>query len=274
MPQHFLTVKGIPLSVTEHHPEFSPTIFFIHGNSTSSRAWDKQVADPRFAAYRLVTIDLPAHGDSGDSNDPATDYNLPGLGAIVADAIKALAKGPYLICGISLATNIMTEMIPHGISPLGMFYAGSCIMGEGLGIDKVAIPGVDLSALAADEVPAEAVSGYRSKASLSVEPGDTELFLSDFQRVRSPFRSLFFQSLMKGHLSDGIALVKGLACPQAWIFGADEQVVDPHYLDEVPVPKWRGRCFLIPGASHLVNTDAPEPFNALLGDFAGEVFGR
>ena len=273
MPQQFLTVKNIRLSVTELHPEQSPTIFFIHGNSTSSRAWDKQVTDPRFLPYRLVTIDLPAHGDSGVSADPASDYSLPGLGAILAEAVKRIAKGPYIICAVSLGSNIATEMIPHGIAPAGIFHAGSCVMGEGVGLDKVALPGADNSALFLDEVPAEAIIAYGRRASLSDVPYDVESFVEDFQLVKGAFRSNFFGSLMAGQISDEIKLVSSVSFPQAWVFGADEKVVDPHYLDDVPVPKWRGRSFLIPGASHLVNTDTPDAFNDLLWEFAGEVFG-
>jgi pimeloyl-ACP methyl ester carboxylesterase len=273
MPQHYLTVKDIRLSVIEHRPELSPTIFFVHGNSISSRAWDKQVADPRFGNYRLVTMDLPAHGDSGTSADPATDYSLPGLGAIMAEAIVQLAKGPYIICGISLGTNVVAEMIPHGITPAGILHAGACVMGKEVGMEKLALPGEDNSVLFKDEVTMEEVRAYGSRTSLSPDGADKATLTEDFFRVKTPFRSSLLAGFMNGKISDEITLVRSATFPQAWAFGADERVVDPHYLDDVTLPKWRGKVFLIPGASHLVNIDAPEAFNALLGEFAREVFG-
>jgi pimeloyl-ACP methyl ester carboxylesterase len=39
-------------------------ILLIHGNSSSSRIWQKQLQGPLGAKYRLIAIDLAGHGAS------------------------------------------------------------------------------------------------------------------------------------------------------------------------------------------------------------------
>lgn len=272
MTTHQLTAKDIRISYIEQNPESLKTIFFIHGNSASSATWKKQFSSELFADYRLVAIDLPAHGSSEASLDPKRDYTLAGLASILTEVIQELEMGPYILCGISLGTNILAEMIPFGIDPAGMMFAGPCLMGEGLGMDKIAIPGVDISPLLKDESPMEAVIHYGKTTSISADPEDIEIFKTDFNKVQPPFRSLFINSIFSGNLGDEIKQVNSISCPLAWVFGADEKVVDPNYLDEVDVPKWRDQVYKIPGASHLVNVDQPEAFNKILAEFAVEVF--
>jgi len=73
-------------------------------------------------------------------------------------ALLQLVTGkPYIICSISLGTNIVAEMLMGAIEPKGLVLAGPCIVGEGFGLDKMMLPGADLSAVFAENVPEEAV---------------------------------------------------------------------------------------------------------------------
>ncbi len=262
------------IAYLEQNPTASYTIFFVHGNSTSSGTWKKQFSSELLSPYRLMAIDLPAHGDSGASADPEKEYTLAGIASILTEVVNQLITGPYILCGVSLGTNIIAEMIPFGIEPKGILFAGSCIAGEGLGLDKIALPGADLSVFFSDEVNEDAVTKYRSITSLSQYADDQQEFLHDFSRVQAPFRSNFMKSIANGNFGDEIAIVNSTVYPLAWVFGGDEKVAYPDYLDEVDVPKWKGRVFKIPGASHLVNIDQPEAFNTLLAAFADDSFGK
>jgi pimeloyl-ACP methyl ester carboxylesterase len=42
----------------------------IHGNSSSSRAFSRQLDGPMGKRFRLVAVDLPGHGASDDAKDP------------------------------------------------------------------------------------------------------------------------------------------------------------------------------------------------------------
>ena len=272
MTTHQLTAKDIRISYIEQNPEARKTIFFIHGNSTSSATWKKQFSSQLFSEYRLAAFDLPAHGSSEASLQPERDYTLAGLASILTEVIQELEMGPYILCGSSHGTNILAEMIPFGIDPVGMLFAGACLMGEGLGMDKIAIPGSDISALLNDDPPIETIINYGKLICHSTYPEDLAIIEKDFNKVKSPFRSIFINSIFSGNLGDEIKQVNSISCPLAWVFGADEKVVDPNYLDNVDVPKWKDEVYKIPGAGHLVNVDQPEEFNKLLAEFVKDCF--
>jgi pimeloyl-ACP methyl ester carboxylesterase len=272
MQKHHLTIKGIRIAYIEQNPDCKNTIFFIHGNSLSSASWMKQLNSELLSKYRLIAFDLPAHGDSAASPAPDNHYTFAGLASIATLLVEELETGPYIICGVSLGTNIMAEMIPFGIDPAGMFFAGSCLMGEGIGLDRIALPGADLSVFFSDDTEDTAVKKYMSLTSLSEDLSDEQLFLSDFKKVQTPFRSTFINSIMTGKLGDHFRQVNSSSCLMGWVFGADEKVANPHYLDDVDIPKWNNQVFKIPGASHLVNIDQPEEFNKLLAEFAEDCF--
>src|SRR5579863_2300090 len=113
MDKKFISIEGIRIAYLEQNsrPE-NKTIFFIHGNSVSSRTWRKQLVDPLFSDHRLIAIDLPAHGDSGTAADPAHTYSLPMLANLMAKAVRLLANNqPFILAGVSLSTNIVAEML-------------------------------------------------------------------------------------------------------------------------------------------------------------------
>ena len=273
MTRHELTVKGIRISYLEINPTADKTILFIHGNSISSAFWQPQFSSPLLSGYRLLVPDLPAHGSSGASADPDQDYSLPGMGALLAEFTQMAISGPYITCGVSLGSNIQTEMLPHGARPAGLFLAGPCVMGSGIGVDRIALPGADISVLLKDEATVEEIGAYGAMVFQVASKEWSARFISDYQQVQPPFRTKFLPSVLAGRLSDEIALVKNAGIPMCWVFGADEKVIDPFYLDGVDVPKWDGAIHRLPNAGHLVNNDAPEAFNALLAEFAGEVLG-
>ena len=80
-----LTATGIDLAYYITHPKKENTIFFIHGNSSSSNNWRKQVESNLLADYRLITIDLPNHGNSSAINETG-DFSLQGIATIIAAA--------------------------------------------------------------------------------------------------------------------------------------------------------------------------------------------
>jgi pimeloyl-ACP methyl ester carboxylesterase len=48
-----------------------PAVVLIHGNSSSSRAFSRQLKGPLGRRLRLVAVDLHGHGESADAKDPA-----------------------------------------------------------------------------------------------------------------------------------------------------------------------------------------------------------
>ncbi|MBC9880814.1 alpha/beta hydrolase [Bradyrhizobium sp. INPA01-394B] len=77
-------------------------ILLVHGNSSSSRIWQKQLQGPLGAKYRVIAIDLPGHGASSPAPHPETDYSGHGYAAAIAAAARALDLASAIVVGWSL----------------------------------------------------------------------------------------------------------------------------------------------------------------------------
>src|SRR5271163_4990788 len=73
-------------------------LVFIHGNSSSARAFSRQLEGPLGARWRILAIDLPGHGQSDDARDPAA-YLLPGQARTVIAGGGGLGVGGGVLGG-------------------------------------------------------------------------------------------------------------------------------------------------------------------------------
>lgn len=266
-----LSVCDITIAYTEKNADASKTIFFLHGNSQSSYAWRKQCNSSFLASYRLVMFDLPAHGGSGF---PGKQYcSVPKLAELLSKAVKKLTDNkPYILAGVSLATNIVAEMLAFDLHPSGVILAGPCVIGDNISLEKMMEPNTHVQVVFTDDVEEQDVKLYAMETSASRDEEDVELFLKDYHSVQNGFRTLLGESIQQGKFNDEIDLLRKTNIPLLIIFGKDEKIIDPDYLDEIEIPLWQNQIFKIEGASHLVNIDEPQKFNELVAKYAGEMF--
>jgi pimeloyl-ACP methyl ester carboxylesterase len=264
-----LNINGLQVAYLKRNSDKAEAIIFIHGNSASSRFWMKQVNDPRLSGYRLIAIDLPAHGASGASQNPVADYPPMALGKTVAGIINMLGVDRYVLVGISFGTNVIAEALGHGIRPLGMCLASPCMVGAGYGLDKVFKSEVDTRFLFSHAFDRQAVANsYReSLPTLSID--DQIQIVDDYFLVKPPFRDALAQGVMAGMMQDEIVLLKQYGRPCLVVFGDDEKAIDVHYLDGAPFPIWQ-QIFRIPGG-HFFTLDSEEAFNTLLAGYCRAV---
>lgn len=81
-------------------------LLLIHGLGSSGRDWELQV--PHFARqYRVITVDVRGHGQSGKPKGP---YSVPQFAEDVAALIEALAIAPAHVVGISMGGMIAFQL--------------------------------------------------------------------------------------------------------------------------------------------------------------------
>lgn len=272
MIKGYLSANDLQIAYCIHNPTHSNTIFFIHGNSSSSAVWRNQVKCTLLASYRLITIDLPSHGNSA-AIDAEGDFSLPAIAKIVGAAINQLINDqPYIICSVSLGTNMVAEMLADNFVPQGLLLAGPCIVGNNFGMEKMILQGADVTAVFAENLPEAAILEYALIISSSKDEKDVQFFLADYNSVKGKFRSSLYGTIAAGSYNDQVAILQKLNLPVCIVFGKEEMVVNSDYLNEAPLNLWNKTIYKIPGASHLVNIDAPEAFNELLAAFAKDLF--
>jgi pimeloyl-ACP methyl ester carboxylesterase len=273
MKMEFVESMGFQIAYQVKNPDLKNTIFFIHGNSGSSRLWEQHFNDALFSAYRLIAFDLPAHGQSSASKDPDNDYSVIGLAKIMANAVLLLApENSFILVGFSLGTNIVVETLAFSLKPRGMILIGADLIGGKYTLQDATMPGTDLSMLFMDSAPEELVTKYIELAILSKNEVDTNLLISDYNRVQSPFRSTLLKTAMSGVFSDEISLLNKSKISTLFVYGADEKLLNPDYLKGADLPIWRNTIFKIPSSGHFVNIDQPQTLNDLLFQYSDQIF--
>jgi pimeloyl-ACP methyl ester carboxylesterase len=267
----FIEAGQIRIAYKELNPEAEATVFFIHGNSGSYRTWNKQLNSELFNNYHLVAFDLPGCGESLIPAGIEWDYSPLSTGKVIAEVIKQLAGNkPYCLVGFSYGSIVLSETLNYSLTPAGISLLGSCVIGDGIGFDKLLVPGDNISFH--DEVSTETVKQFLSGVLKSSYDGEIIIHTEDFFLAKPPFRSALGQSIIQGKHSDGIALLKSLAIPVQLIFGKEDNLLQVNYLDEMPFAIWKNEIYKLPGAGHYLQNDQPEVFNQLLAEYLEERF--
>jgi pimeloyl-ACP methyl ester carboxylesterase len=271
-----VTANNISIAYVEKKPDAANTVFFIHGSSSSAKIWAPQFSSPLFNNYRLIAFDLPAHGESSTFEGTNNDYSLPGIAAVVAEAVNQLSPaGKFILAGLSLGTNIVAEMLPHTRQASGTVIIGSCMVGAGYEMDKAFMPGIDLHAAFIENATEEELNDYWHLASASVaDKKKFQFFAEDYYAVKDNFRSKMFATVGDGRMSDQVKLLAESKLPSLVVFGHDELVCNKAYLDNSGINLWQNKVFIIPRAGHLVPMDKPEELNWLISDFANDIFKK
>ncbi len=247
-----------------------PAIVLLHSNSSSSRAFAKQLDGPLGSRFRLVAIDLPGHGASDDARDPAL-YAIKTQARTLKAAIDALGLADARFGGWSLGGHFALELAPDLPDAKGFLIFGT---------PPLAFPPAMQAAFLPNPAMAtgfeEAMSRAQAEAYVAsfFRPGAADIpsfFLDDALRTDGRARAAVGASVAPGGYHDEIEVLKELKAPVAILHGAEDQLVSAAYLAALAVPTlWRGAVQTIPGAGHAPQWETPDAFDALLAAFVEE----
>lgn len=273
MREKSIAIGILRIAYVENNPDANKTIFFIHGNSCSSRMWQKQLQSVLFSSYRMIAFDLPGHGKSFVSENPDDDYSPTGTAKILSSAVALLAgTAPYILVGFSLGSNLVAEMLQYDLQPKAIVLVGSCVLGENYGLEKIFMPSDTPSIFLYNETDDKTVSGFLHQHILPVHAEDIGNCIADYLNVSPDFKPALFKTAAEGKISDEILALKKINIPVCVIFGQEDKLVNIIYLDGLPFPVWKNQIFKLPGAGHWVNIDQSEMFNQIISEFVLEVF--
>ena len=242
----------------------------IHGNSSSSRVFSRQLDGPLGQRFRLIAVDLPGHGASDDAEDPSA-YSLPGHGRAVCAVLDALGIDEAHFVGWSLGGHVALEMAPDLRNPRGFVIFGTPPLTSGEAMSEAFFPNPAMNVTFQDKIESLEASAY---VAAFFRPGFADIppfFLDDVLRTDGLARSNLGASIGPGEFHDECAVMRDLRTPLAVLHGGEEQLVNGRYFDSVAMPTlWRGAVRMIPDAGHTPQWERPKVFDALIEAFVKE----
>ena len=247
-----------------------PPVVLIHGNSSSSSVFSRQLDGPLGERFRLIAVDLPGHGGSDDAKDPSA-YSLPGYARAVRTVLDALGIEAAYFVGWSLGGHVALEMAPDLRDPRGFVIFGTPPLTSGEAMSEAFLPNPAMKVTFQESIDSLEASAY---VAAFFRPGFADIlpfFLDDVLRTDGRARSNLGASLVPGGARDECAVVRDLRTPLAVLHGDEEQLVNGRYFDSVAMPTlWRGAVQMIPDAGHTPQWETPQVFDALIETFVRE----
>lgn len=243
-------------------------IMLIHGNSSSGKSFQKQLEGDFGETYRVVAVDLPGHGASGNSADPANTYHMPGYAAVMVDVAKQLGIEEAVIVGWSLGGHIALEMAQYMPNAAGIVIFGTPPLAYPPDMEAGFLPNPAMAAAFNPELSDEERAGFVN-AFFAPNTSDIPAFFdADAKRTDGIARATMAGSIAPGNYTDEVQVVGTMAQPLAILHGEHEQLVNGDYFASVEMPTlWRGAAQIVPSAGHAPQWENAEAFNRLLVEF-------
>jgi pimeloyl-ACP methyl ester carboxylesterase len=259
--------EGPAGKIAFHESGSGRPIVLVHGNSSSARIVERQLASRLGQKHRLIALDLPGHGQSADAVNTST-YTLPGYAGVLVALAKHLGVEDAIFAGWSLGGHIVLEAVSQLPMAAGFAIFGTPPLGFPPAMDKAFLPNPAMGAIFAADMTKEQAAAFGEAA---FQPGFADIpsfFIEDALRTDGRAREELGKSVGTGNYHDEVSIVAELKSPLAVLHGAEEQLINGTYFDGLKMPTlWRGSIQTIADAGHTPHWEQPEAFNALLEAF-------
>lgn len=248
-------------------------IFFIHGNSQNVNIWNDVINNPVLGEYTSICIDLPGHGHSFRSNDPANDYSFTGIARHLAEVINSFNLDSYIVVATSIGTNFFAETLPFLKNCKGAFLIGCCILGDNLLPADLLASNPNAAANFMPEPSAEQLELFLRETLINKTDDETiQTWMQSFRDTDKEFRKTITNCIVGEKWSDEIKNLRDTNLLTALVYGAEERILNKDYLNETPLNKWRGDAMVVENAGHSVQLDQPVVIASLISEFAHDAF--
>ncbi len=256
-----VSVDDVPIAYSVYGPATEPAVVFVHGWSCDSRYWYNQV--PYFSKkFRVITIDLAGHGNSGFGR---LAYTTEAFGQDVAAVLRQLDVKKAILVGHSMGGEVIlyaARIAPERViglvgvdtlEDLGMVYPDEMK-------DKIYEP------IAADFVPE-----VRKFVYSMFPPGADKALADTVARDMSSAPQEVALSSMKEYFKvSAPELIKGLSVPLKSV-NADLWPTNVEGNKKL-VPSYE--VVFIKGRGHFIMLETPDEFNAQLERMIGRIIAE
>lgn len=245
-------------------------LVLLHGAGADRTVFESQFQSQLAERHRLVAIDLPGHGQSGDAHDPATGYGITGLAQCVAMVLDEIGVSRCAMFGWSLGGHIAIELMHQRPGLIaGLMLTGAPPVARGpIGMLRAFHASWDMLLASKEKLSPRDVERY---AHLSYGDNFGPAQLESIRRTDGRARTFFSRSAMRGDGAEQKRTVEEAQVPIAMVNGEHDPLIRLGYIASLDYAHlWDGQPHVLAGAGHAAFRDAPEQFNALLLRFAAD----
>jgi pimeloyl-ACP methyl ester carboxylesterase len=253
------------LHYEEQGPREGPAVVFLHGLGSSAADWKWQV--PAFEErYRVITLDLPAHGRTGLSSGALRErLSVETMADAVDRLLAQLGESPAHVIGLSLGGCVALALAVGAparvrsltlvntfarIRPAG--WRGAYRMVERLLLLGVAPMPIIAARVAQSLFPGPAQGALRAAAVASLARNDKRAYVAAMRAVaRFDVRRRLDQ----------------IHCPTLVMAGDGDTTVPRAAAELLQRRIPRARLLVVPDSGHATPYDQPDLFNRLVLEF-------
>ncbi len=244
------------------------TIFYIHGNSSSSRVF-QQLMHSKKIRYAQMAPDLPGHGKLA-SNNRFPDFSTKGYCDFLLAKISEI-DDDIVLAGNSLGGHIALEMAQKIERLRGLLIFGTPPVKKPVNISEAFLPVPALQTFLTENPGMAEVTEAFSQILFGRKPVDG--FVADFKRANPKVRSALAKDLGAGNWTDQEKVFVELKVPKFIIAGSHDVSVNPDYLKRVR-DQCNGSCELIffDQCGHYPSLEKPVDFERAIQYIAQKSF--
>ncbi|KRB82382.1 hypothetical protein ASE00_09955 [Sphingomonas sp. Root710] len=249
MPARATDVKLHGRAVHYNVQGTGPTIIFVHGWTCDETSWSGQV--PAFAGrYRVVTLDLPGHGNS---DLPARNRFTMKLFSDAVEAVRAAVRADRIVLvGHSMGAVVIRQ---YALDHPG-HVAGLVAVDGPLDIRAISLPPGSLPPMTVEMRGQLVGNMFVPETSAALRERITAMMLGTSQTTAAGASPLMFDPALR---SD-----RTIPAPALTVYaGKPLFPIDPHTREMLP--GWQQSQ--VEGTGHFLMMEKPEAFNRLLADF-------
>ncbi len=247
------------------------TALLIHGNSSSSEAFNAQLEGDPGKQHHLFAIDLPGHGKSSPASDPDATYNLFGYASLLKSVVDVLNLDDPVLVGHSLGGHIALEASEDISNVKGCFIFGTPPMGMPPAMEEAFFSNAADGLIVKGELTEEDMKNW---AEALFKKGETasDPIPRNIRETDNRAREYLGIGLAAGKMKSELDIIARMSTPLAIIHGEKEQFINLDYIQGLSIPTlWKGSVQVILDCGHYPNIEKSAQFNALLNEFLGQV---
>jgi len=269
--EKFLEVDGINTYYIESTPASTnaPTLLFIHGLLARANVFER-IIDNLANDYKIVALDLPGNGASGNYLKPTVSYAL--LATFIKQFCTKLGIDKAIVCGHSMGGAIaitLSALYPDLVTKLILMNSICYKVQQPFKVRFATLPLLGPFIFAKFYRFNTFLDYYLYDVYFDNTKADVEKLQNYYNLFNTPQRRSFNYKLLKMVLKpkELTLFMKQISAPTLLLWGDKDKLVNISYAEQLQQEIKGSKLQIIPDCGHPIFDEKPDKTSALMLEF-------